>query len=72
MRNEVENEQKKTIPRDGVPSCEEMRKTLELWYGRSTDLGLVPSPAANAHTNRGPWGPNGQGANLEEVEKQGW
>ena len=49
-----------------------MRKTLEDWYGHTTDLGFERSRTAAAEGTRGPWGPGGKGADLDAVEKEGW
>ena len=50
----------------------QMRRTIESWYGRSTDLGMALGATAPIRPRRGPWGPDGTGPDLEAVEKEGW
>ena len=49
-----------------------MRETVRTLYGHDTDLGFARSDVTQMRTGRGPWGPNGMGADLDDVEKEGW
>lgn len=66
-------EMNETVPIDAPTELpEHFKEWIELWYGRTTDLGHIPSPYARIYANKGPWGPGGQGADLDEVDKEGW
>ena len=54
------------------PARQAMRETVRTLYGHDTDLGFARSDVTQMRTGRGPWGPNGMGADLDDVEKEGW